>query len=219
MGNLPQSGLVTGPRLTLPPEDGSLKAGSRGSAGSRRKTKRQTDRELDKAASHRKKVAANKYFSNPPKAEDIWMCEFCEYERIFGQPPRGLIRSYELKDRAVRAAEADRKRLLDKAKARTRKNRKSGKGPAKGSNTETQGDHVGAADNDKDHDTPPPALQGGGGDENLTHSEEEEEAEDYEGEYDEGITSRQANSSSRIEDEGGGSSSGGGTGSCSGNGR
>lgn len=88
------------------------------------------------AARHRRELAADNYYHNPPKLEDVWICEFCEYERIFGVPPRALIREYELKDRRHRQEEADRKRLLEKAKAKSRKGKKSGKSPPKG-NTAT----------------------------------------------------------------------------------
>lgn len=84
------------------------------------------------AARHRRELAANTYFQSPVKITDIWICEFCEYERIFGEPPRALIRDYEIKDRRHRQEEADRKRLLEKAKAKSRKGRKNGKAPAKG---------------------------------------------------------------------------------------
>lgn len=99
---------------------------------SRRKSRWRLERELRIAARHRQRLAADTYYQNPPKVEDIWICEFCEYERIFGVPPRALIRDYELKDRRHRQEEADRKRLLEKAKAKSRKGKKGGKGNAKG---------------------------------------------------------------------------------------
>ncbi|KAH7157485.1 hypothetical protein B0J13DRAFT_170994 [Dactylonectria estremocensis] len=112
---------------------GSSKAASRGSGNSRRRGRRRLDKELDTAARHRRDAAADKYFSNQVEPSKIWICEFCEYERIFGEPPRALIREYEMKDRRHRQEEADRKRLLEKAKAKSRKGRKNGKAPAKGS--------------------------------------------------------------------------------------
>ncbi|KAI8722269.1 hypothetical protein NCS52_00370400 [Fusarium sp. LHS14.1] len=115
--------------------DGSSKAASRGSGSSRRKSRRRLEKELDMAARHRRRIAADNYYQNPPKAEDIWICEFCEYERIFGEPPRALIQKYEIKDRRHRQEEADRKRLLEKAKAKSRKGRKNAKAPARGQTT------------------------------------------------------------------------------------
>ncbi|CZR63827.1 uncharacterized protein PAC_13724 [Phialocephala subalpina] len=64
---------------------------------------------------------------HPPSPDDIWICEFCEYERIFGTPPEALIRQYEIKDRRVRKQEADRRRLLEKAKMKGRKGKKGNK--------------------------------------------------------------------------------------------
>lgn len=115
--------------------DGHAKnpAGAPGSPGaSRRKSRRRFERELNMGARHRRDIAGARYFHNPPKPEDVWICEFCEYERIFGVPPRALIRNYEIKDRRLRQEEADRKRLLEKAKAKSRKSKKSGKAAARG---------------------------------------------------------------------------------------
>ena len=61
------------------------------------------------------------------KREDIWVCEFCEYESIFGEAPKALIRQYEIRDRTARKQEEERKRLLEKAKMKGRKGKKSGK--------------------------------------------------------------------------------------------
>jgi hypothetical protein len=77
------------------------------------------------AARHRRQIASESYHHNKPRPEDMWICEFCEYERIFGRPPRALVRNYEIKDRRQRQEEADRKRLLEKAKAKNRKAKKS----------------------------------------------------------------------------------------------
>ena len=57
----------------------------------------------------------------------MWICEFCEYEDIFGCQPEQLIRQYERKDRAERKRQAEKRRLLEKAKAKNRKNKKGGK--------------------------------------------------------------------------------------------
>lgn len=69
----------------------------------------------------------------------MWICEFCEYERIFGYPPVALIRQYEMKDRKLRQQEEERRRVWEKAKARSRKGKK-GKMALKNSsaNTHTQ---------------------------------------------------------------------------------
>lgn len=119
-------------------DDASTKATSGGSRDSRRKNQQRLERELNVAARHRRQLAAESNHHNPPKISDIWICEFCEYERIFGEPPRALIRDYEIKDRRHRQEEADRKRLLEKAKAKSRKGRKSGKTPARGGQAAVQ---------------------------------------------------------------------------------
>ncbi|KAJ5397550.1 hypothetical protein N7509_005663 [Penicillium cosmopolitanum] len=64
---------------------------------------------------------------HPPRLEDIWICEFCEYESIFGHPPEALIRQYEIKDRKERKRLAEKKRLLEKAKMKGRKTKKATK--------------------------------------------------------------------------------------------
>ncbi|KAI1622429.1 hypothetical protein EDD37DRAFT_474016 [Exophiala viscosa] len=58
---------------------------------------------------------------HPPAPEDVWICEFCEYESIFGEPPHALIRQYEIKDRKERRRLAEKRRLLEKAKLKGRK--------------------------------------------------------------------------------------------------
>ncbi|KAE8137067.1 hypothetical protein BDV38DRAFT_293598 [Aspergillus pseudotamarii] len=68
---------------------------------------------------------------HPPSMEDIWICEFCEYESIFGRPPEALIRQYEIKDRKERKRLAEKKRLLEKAKMKGRKNKKATKNVTK----------------------------------------------------------------------------------------
>lgn len=68
---------------------------------------------------------------HPPGPEDIWICEFCEYESIFGVPPMALIRQYEIKDRKERKRLAEKRRLLEKAKMKGRKGKKQTKNAAK----------------------------------------------------------------------------------------
>ncbi|KAI4738805.1 hypothetical protein E4T50_10730 [Aureobasidium sp. EXF-12298] len=68
------------------------------------------------------------YHSRPTPAS-MWICEFCEYEDIWGSRPEALIRQYEIKDRKERQKAEERRRLLEKAK---QKNRKGKKNNAKG---------------------------------------------------------------------------------------
>ncbi|EEQ33854.1 conserved hypothetical protein [Microsporum canis CBS 113480] len=71
---------------------------------------------------------------HPPDLESIWICEFCEYESIFGHPPEALIRQYEIKDRKERRRLAEKRRLLEKAKMKSRKGKKGHKNTAKQQN-------------------------------------------------------------------------------------
>lgn len=71
---------------------------------------------------------------HPPRSEDIWICEFCEYESIFGVPPVALMRQYEIKDRKERRRLAEKRRLLEKAKLKGRKGKKQTKNAAKAAN-------------------------------------------------------------------------------------
>lgn len=64
-------------------------------------------------------------FHNPPNP--AWICEFCEYEDIFGRPPEALIRQYEIKDRKERKRLAEKRRLLEKARMKGRKGKKASK--------------------------------------------------------------------------------------------
>jgi hypothetical protein len=90
------------------------------------------------AARQRKLQQEYSNIQHPPAPEDIWICEFCEYESIFGQPPHALIRQYEIKDRKERRRLAEKRRLLEKAKLKGRKGKKQTKSAAKAANTTSQ---------------------------------------------------------------------------------
>lgn len=98
---------------------------------SKQARQRNFNRELSEAAQHRKMEQQKENSKNSSQAtfscKDCasFICPFCEYEQIFGEPPWALIRSYEIKDRKKRKIEAERQRLL--AKAKTPKNRKGKK--------------------------------------------------------------------------------------------
>jgi len=96
-----------------------------------KKTRRRTGKEYLIAARQRREQQEYQNYHHPPAPEDEWVCEFCEYERIFGCPPEALIRQYEIKDRRVRKQEAERRRLLEKAKMKGRKGKKGSKFAAK----------------------------------------------------------------------------------------
>lgn len=92
-----------------------------------RKKKRSPGSIYALAARQRKIQQQYTNIHHPPALEDIWICEFCEYESIFGHPPEALIRQYEIKDRKERKRLAEKKRLLEKAKMKGRKTKKTPK--------------------------------------------------------------------------------------------
>jgi hypothetical protein len=96
-----------------------------------KKPRRRAGKEYLIAARHRREQQEYQNYHHPPAPEDEWICEFCEYERIFGTPPEALIRQYEIKDRRVQKQEAERRRLLEKAKMKGRKGKKGSKLAAK----------------------------------------------------------------------------------------
>ncbi|KAH0427328.1 hypothetical protein CcaCcLH18_09711 [Colletotrichum camelliae] len=106
--------------------------------GTKKKSRRRQEKELRLAAKHRRQEAEYRYINNPPNPEDMWICHFCEYERIFGEPPYALIKQYEIKDQKARRKEAERKRLLEKAKAKSRKAKKATKSPGKTASPQSQ---------------------------------------------------------------------------------
>lgn len=89
------------------------------------------------AARQRKLQQEYNNLQHPPAPEDVWICEFCEYESIFGQAPHALIRQYEIKDRKERRRLAEKRRLLEKAKLKGRKGKKQTKNAAKAANQST----------------------------------------------------------------------------------
>lgn len=91
---------------------------------SERKNRRRVAKDLQIQARKRREDTQRQNWLHPQKAEDMWICEFCEYERIFGYPPVALIRQYEIKDRKIRQQEEERRRVWEKAKARSRKGKK-----------------------------------------------------------------------------------------------
>lgn len=116
-----------------PSSDSSLRGEAPQSATSERKNRRRAARDLHVQARKRREETTRQNYLHPQKPEDQWICEFCEYERIFGYPPVALIRQYEIKDRKLRQQEEERRRVWEKAKARSRKGKK-GKLPSKSSN-------------------------------------------------------------------------------------
>ena len=100
-----------------------------------KKPRRPLSKQYAMAARDRRLRQNYNNFHHPPKEEDVWICEYCEYEAIFGRPPKALIRQYEIKDRRERRRLAEKRRLLEKAKMKGRKGKKGNK--AKGANIAT----------------------------------------------------------------------------------
>lgn len=74
--------------------------------------------------------------------EDVYICQFCLYESIYGEKPRHLIRQFEEKELRQSQEREERKRLLEKAKAKSRKTRKAGRS---GQASKGAGAHANAA--------------------------------------------------------------------------
>ena len=87
------------------------------------------------------------YGVQPNPNGEIWICEFCEYESIFGERPEALLRQYDIKERRERRKLREKQRLLDKAKQKGKKG-KSGKKAATSNTQHATGN------------TPPPASGG-----------------------------------------------------------
>jgi hypothetical protein len=97
---------------------------------------RRTGKDYALAAGRRRLQQEYSNYHNPPaSSDDIWICEFCEYESIFGEPPEALMRQYEIKDRKERRRLAEKRRLLEKAKLKGRKGKKGNKAASKNSVT------------------------------------------------------------------------------------
>ena len=116
----------------------SQAAGGNMQAGQRpKKPRRPLSKQYALAARDRRLQQNYTNFHHPPKEEDVWICEYCEYEAIFGRPPDALIRQYEIKDRRERKRLAEKRRLLEKAKTKGRKGKKGNKN-AKSANAAAQ---------------------------------------------------------------------------------
>ncbi|KAG8167079.1 hypothetical protein KVR01_002768 [Diaporthe batatas] len=176
-------GAMGGPSQEGAPSEGSLRGEAPQSAATlERRNRRRAARDLHLQARKRREGTARQNFLNPPKLEDQWICEFCEYERIFGYPPVALIRQYEIKDRKIRQQEEERRRVWEKAKARSRKGKKN-KAPSKisaNNNTNSNGNSVHSHPNDA-HAAPPMSLAQSQGTQSDVFDDEDYEVE---GNYD-----------------------------------
>lgn len=112
---------------------------------------------------------------NPPKPEDVWICYFCDYEQIFGQPPAALVRQYEIKDRKQRQADQRLKANWEKMKKGKHKGKKSSKLPTK-SDVGHDGHHNGGG-----HSLP---MQSNCSQDTQSEEYEDDDYEDDDQEYD-----------------------------------
>lgn len=131
----PNMSAMGGQQLPPPPAAGTP------AANPGQRPKRSRDSIYALAARRRKIQQHYANIHNPPSPEEFWMCEFCEYEAIFGEPPRALIRQYEIKDRKERRRLAEKRRLLEKAKMKGRKGKKATKNAAKQAGTQQPAQH------------------------------------------------------------------------------
>lgn len=92
------------------------------------KPRRRPSKEYALAARQRKLQQEYTNYHHRPTRDNMWICEFCEYEDIFGVPPYAMIRAYEIKDRQERKKAAEKRRLLEKAKQKNKRGKKNGKG-------------------------------------------------------------------------------------------
>jgi hypothetical protein len=92
------------------------------------KKPRNPERKYQNAARARRLQQEYTNFHHPPRREDIWICQFCEYEDFFGEKPRALIRKYEIKAAIEKQKARKKERLLEKARMKGRKGKKANKG-------------------------------------------------------------------------------------------
>lgn len=132
-----QKGFSTQGTQTSPPM--ASQANQNGAPSGKTATQNPQSRKLRRPPGKRYAIAARERrfqqeynnYHHPPRDEDIWICEFCEYESIFGCAPEALVRQYEIKDRRERKRLAEKRRLLEKAKMKGRKGKKGNKNAAK----------------------------------------------------------------------------------------
>ncbi|KAL8721049.1 MAG: hypothetical protein Q9225_002193 [Loekoesia sp. 1 TL-2023] len=122
--------MATGPNHETPPQA----AANQQAQQQQKRPRRSLAKQLAMVARQRRLQQEYDNYHHPPAPEDTWICEFCEYEMIFGSPPEALIRQYEIKDRQERRRLAEKRRLLEKAKMKGRKGKKGTKNAAKNTN-------------------------------------------------------------------------------------
>lgn len=133
-------GTQTSPSMAgQPTRSGTQQGGATQQASQQPKKSRRPAAKLYAIASRQRRLQQDyKNYHHPPSNEEIWICEFCEYESIFGSPPEALVRQYEIKDRRERRRLAEKRRLLEKAKMKGRKGKKGNKNAGKSASAVTQ---------------------------------------------------------------------------------
>ena len=150
------------PRMTAPTSPPPLQnpqTHPNGQALPPKPRRRRPSREFALAARQRRLAQEFNNYQNKPTKDSMWICEFCEYEDIWGYPPRALIRQYEIKDRAERQKAEERRRLLEKAKMKKNKGKNKGKG-SKNANTQPPANPGQPYDQGLDNVNMPPDVQG-----------------------------------------------------------
>ncbi|KAF2151413.1 hypothetical protein K461DRAFT_314256 [Myriangium duriaei CBS 260.36] len=150
------------PRMAAPPSPPPVQnapAQQNGQAPPPKPRRRRPSKEFALAARQRRLAQEFNNYQNKPHKDSMWICEFCEYEDIYGYPPRALIRQYEIKDRAERQKAEERRRLLEKAKMKKNKGKNKGKG-TKNANAQPPANAGQPYDQGLDNVNMPPDVQG-----------------------------------------------------------
>lgn len=88
-----------------------------------RRTKEEKAYDRQRVLAKQRREARSKL--KPGEKESIWICQFCEFESIFGFAPLALINGYTERVRAAKRAALERKRLLEKARSKGKKKKKA----------------------------------------------------------------------------------------------
>ncbi|KAK2075012.1 hypothetical protein P8C59_009173 [Phyllachora maydis] len=176
------------PAAPAAPAEGSAQAGTAQFNAEKQEEVRKAQRKkekkmLQRQAKERERQTKRKNMLNPPRREEMWLCEFCEYAAIFGVRPRAYEERYERKEMQERRQQQERKANLAKRLSNPRKPAKKGKAAARssGANSVNPG-HEHAQDRlteaeSSNHDLvfPTPTAE----EEYFDEYDEEEEVEDY----------------------------------------
>ena len=79
------------------------------------------EREFDRKMLVRRQRRDARRKLKPGEQLPVWVCQFCEFEDVFGYAPLAVISGYEERVRRARRVALERKRLLEKARTRGKK--------------------------------------------------------------------------------------------------